>query len=344
MFATGASGMSGLRYGASSQFIRRLQWVTPEGDIWNIRRGEYCFDETGLALPDGRHLSVPGQSGCDLIDFLSGSEGRLGIAAEFDLKLLPLPKECWGVVYFFTDTDTALGFAQRLTEWRQRHAEMLFAAEYYNEDALVLLGPSHNMSQQALPDFPAGARSALYVELRGDDGAALEDALETHLSLFAEVGGDDAYTWAENGPGVRRLRDMRHTLVEALTAAPDTGEEAMKWEADFAAPPGKFTETLHLYEQGLDGCHLHGVIYGHLLQNRMHVALSPQSAEEREASGQLLSSWAKQVVRNGGRLAAEYGIGKKNRPWMDNVMKDEYKADRQAIKAFFDPLGRMGEQ
>ena len=340
IFATGASGMSGLRYGASSRFVHRLQWVTPMGELWDIRRDEYCFNEAGCSLPDGRQLPIVGQSGTDLIDFLAGSEGQLGIATSFDLSLLPILRECWGVVYFFRNRDTALDFAQQLAQWRQGHSELLFAAEYYNQSALALLNASQNTSKQPLPDFPEGALAAIYLELRGDDGATLEQALEAHLAMFAVTGGDDAHTWAENGPGVRRLRDMRHTLVEALTSTP--GEDAMSWEADFAAPPEKFGEMLRTYEQGLENHNLRGMIYGHLLQNRMHVTLSPQSPEEKEAARQLLTAWAAQIIKDGGVVAAEYGIGKLKRPW-DSVLTDEIRAARQAVKAFFDPSGRMGE-
>jgi len=338
MFATGASGMSGLCFGLSSQFVQRLRWVTPQGDIWDIRRGEYCFDEAGCIMPNEQRLSLSGHIGEDLIDFLSGSEGRLGIATELDLLLIPLHKECWGVVYFFTDVKSAMEFAKRLTVWRRANPDLLFAAEYLNSDALALLGSSRSTAQQSLPDFSQDTQAALYVELRGDDDAALEQALEEHLALFTDAGGDDAHTWAENGPGIRRLRDMRHTLVETLSALP--GKGAMKWELDFAAPPERFAETLRTCEHELEKHGLSGIIYGHLLQNRMHVALSPQAVEEREAAEQALSALAARIVREGGRLAAEYGRGKISRPWMDGLTEND-EAAQQAVKAFFDPLGRM---
>ncbi len=339
MFATGASGMSGLRYGSSSQSVQRLRWVTPQGDIWNISRGEYCFDEAGCMMPDGRRLTLRGHNECDLIDFLSGSMGQLGIVAELDLLLLPLHKECWGVVYFFANSEELLQFAQRLAEWRLTYNDLLFAAEYFNSDALALLGSSRSTAQQPLPDFPQDVQAALYVELRGDDGTALEEALEEHLIMFAETGEDDAHTWAENGSGIRRLRDMRHVLVETLTAIP--GKDAMKWEMDFTAPSERFAETLRACEHELEKHGLSGIIYGHLLQNRMHVALSPQTTEEQEAAMQLLFALAERIVRAGGRLAAEYGRGKISRPWMDGLIGNDETA-RQAVKAFFDPLGRMG--
>jgi len=319
--------------------VQRLQWVTPKGELWDICRDECYFNESGCSLPDGRQLPIAGQAGTDLIDFLAGSEGQLGIATSFDLCLLPILKECWGVVYFFRNRDAALDFAQQLAQWRQGHSELLFAAEYYNQEALALLGASQNTSKQPLPNFPEGVQAAIYVELCGDDGATLEQALEAHLAMFAEMGGDDAHTWAENGPGVRRLRNMRHTLVEALTSMP--GEDAMQWEADFAASPEKFGETLCTYEQGLENHNLRGMIYGHLLQNRMHVVLPPQSPEEKEAARQLLTAWATQITTDGGLVAAEYGIGKLEQPW-NSALTDEIREVRQAVKTFFDPFGRMG--
>ena len=85
IFATGTSGLGGCCYGRASSHVEKLTWVTPRGKLWEISRGAYVSRGRTLTLPDGIH--IPCSPKTDLIDFLSGSEGKYGAAASYTLKL-----------------------------------------------------------------------------------------------------------------------------------------------------------------------------------------------------------------------------------------------------------------
>jgi len=346
-YATGASGMGGLRFGRMSRFVEGLSWVTPPGEIWRVGRGEYCFDDTGCMLPDGRRLegSLAGMgAGCDLIDFLCGSEGRLGVAADFRLRLLPEHAQRWGVVFFFPDDGAALAFARRLYGRLESQPEPLFACEYFNHCALGLIaaGGESGDPRAALPAFPKSARAALYAELRGDDAAALESMLMALLELLAGAGGSGEDTWAQNGPGVKKLRKMRHRLAEAIHSRPGAREGGMRLNACFSAAPERFAECLDAYRKGLAQSGLDGALYGHLFENRLHVSLHARGENERESCVELLRGFAGVAERFGGLRAPEYGEGKLPRPWDDTASRRRREERMRALAAFFDPSGLMG--
>lgn len=346
MYATGASGISGIRFGEMSRYVEDLTWVTLAGEIWSVRRGERLFSKKGCALPDGRLLegSLAGaEEGRDLVDFLAGNEGRLGAAAEFRLLLLPEPRDCWGAVFFFREDDAAHAFARALYGWRRAHAELLYAAEYFNERALEFIagGNERGGKASALPGFPKGAKSALYVEIRGDDPEELLRALEAQLGMFMEVGGSDDCTWAENGPGVRKLRDMRHRLVERIGAKPCAPDGGGKLSACFSAAPERFADCLEIYEKGLTESGLPGALYGHLFENVLHMSLAPRDESGREVCIKLLRALARAAEENGGASPDEYGEGRRERPWADSAACKGRAARKKALAAFFGARGLM---
>lgn len=345
MFATGASGMDGLRSGAMSASVLELDWVTPSREIWRIKRGAYIFiNENGCVLPNGQLLATEqagARNGTDLIDFLSGSEGRLGAAAGFGLMLQRERKEHWGILFFFRGNAGAETFICGLAAWRNdpEHADLLFAAEFFNRSALkVIAGGAHRM-QSPLPEFPENARAAVYIELRGDDEASLEEALETLSDLFARSGGTDEDTWSESGRSVDKLRAMRHTLVEAFyahTFDPESGN--LRFDACFHAPGEQSAECLHAYLQASEESGILFILYGHVLEHRMHVAFIPRDATERRASIGLLRGLADKIRLFGGTPAFDYGIGRLERPWLDETMVEQHGA----LARFFDPQGLLG--
>lgn len=354
VYAGGAGGPLGLAYGPAAGHVAAARWVTPAGEVWDIRRGEYRFTETGCPLPGGAPLCCesagPGHPflpapGTDLLDFLAGTEGALGALAELELALLPQPRETWALVCFFEEEQQALAFAGKLQAWRAGPAGgALQAAEFLDGAALALLdsGRGQNPFVKSLPAFPARRGAALCLELAGDDPDALEAALLAVLALFEEAGGDEQDTWAFNdAQGLRRLRDMRHALPEMLGGEWAKNPQFGRIETDYAAPPEQVEQTCKMYREGLAGAGLPGCVYGHILQNTLHVALLPQTPAGAGAAASLAEGWGKWVLAQGGQIAAENGVGKLKRPLACRLLPPGQKKFLQGVKQHFDPQGRM---
>jgi len=358
LFATGARGPAGFRLGQASAYVNALCWVTPRGDIWRFARGEFCFDQYGCALPDGTRFicrtDLPwrvsafglAKSGMDLIDFLAGSEGRLGIAAELEWVLPKPPAARWNVVYFFESEDTALRFADALRELVGTEQAGVWSAEFYDAETLRRLrdARSGNVALGALPPLPARANAAVQVELAGVE-ADVEELLEMHLARFAALDGRDEDTWAESGASAEKLRSLRHAVPEWISdwviSARAERIPAVRVETDFAGAPEWAVDYARMYRAGMEEAGLSGLVYGHVLENRLHTALLPRDGQEAEACEQLVRCWAARVVSDGGLLVGENGAGRVKRALVRAFLSPEALAQRAAVIRHFDPELRM---
>jgi D-lactate dehydrogenase (cytochrome) len=362
-FGCNARGPNSLRWGGVGSHVRRLTWISPAGEIWDIKRGQYCFDAAGCPLPGGGRLSCDtalpaGGSrflhpcpGLDLLDFLAGSEGLAGFAAELTLFLRNLPAAAWGVVYFFDNDRPALDFAESLRQWRVKTpgGEALSTLEYYDRPSLELvrsLAPQTAALRQ-LPPIDPRARAAVQVELEGDDSDALECMLTGQLELFLASGGREEDTWAAASPAeLEKFRLLRHAVPELINTELDRIRrdlpELCKTAADFMVPPelaGTYCETYH---RDMDGEGLRGFVFGHIAEGRLHVNLLPGNREEIRRGRNLLDRWAARVCRDGGLLAAENGIGRLKRDLLCRRLPPERLEQIRSILRALDPRGILG--
>lgn len=362
LFATNAQGMNALRYGGMGAQVQALTWVAPGGDVWRINRREYCFDTEGCPLPGGGRLycptGVPADGvallhpapGLDLIDFLAGSEGLVGLATEVELRLQPAPGESWGVVYFFTDDETAQAFAAALARWHKETPGLLSAAEYYDEAVLGLVadGKDKLAALKTLAPVPNGAKAALYVVLQGDDAGALEQALGDHLTLFEDAGGGEEDNWAAMGEAeMESFNTLRHSVPELVNLQVDAIRleypAFYKMATDFQGPPALAGEYCALYHRGIAESGLQGYVFGHMLDNRLHVNLLARSEAEQEQCRLLMTGWAQRVAADGGLLAGENGFGRLRMPLYDDLVPPRRKAQLKAILQALDPAGLLAQ-
>lgn len=354
MFATGGAGPNALHFGPSSRYVSAVDWVTPGGVGWHIRRGEHQVANGKLTLPDGRELDLTDldrglplrgvHHGMDLIDFLSGTEGRLGVVTSLELTLLPIPKDLWGVVFFFGDNAGAVRFGEELRGWDPDGEIHLTAAEFYDSAALNLLEEHReNPLLTQLPPFPEGVSAALYVELEGADPDKSADALMDLLDLFDQCGGAEDHTWAENGPSaVKKFRDMRHAVPTILNEMVEIyAQDGPRYEADFSGEPGRGGVSLALYQEMEEQFGVKGLIYGHLLENKLRLALMPRTQEEKEHCLQLMEALAERFSKEGGQLAAEYGVGRTKLELVRNFLPPKTAEAFRGLCRTLDPTGMM---
>jgi D-lactate dehydrogenase (cytochrome) len=130
--ATNASGARSFKYGATREYVNRLNVVLADGDFLELRRGDEVSDSEGRILlrtasgkeialklptyerPDVRK-NVSGyfvEPGMDAIDLFIGSEGTLGIITEIELSLLRKPEGFFSGIVFFEREEDLLAFVE----------------------------------------------------------------------------------------------------------------------------------------------------------------------------------------------------------------------------------------
>jgi D-lactate dehydrogenase (cytochrome) len=358
-----ARGPNSLRWGGVGDHVRGLTWISPAGEVWQIDRGQYLFDETGCPLPGGGRLScdtgLPAggsrflhpRPNLDLLDFLAGSEGLAGFAAELSLCLREVPAAVWGVVYFFGNDRPALDFAESLRKWRDRTpgGEVLSAIEYYDRPSLELVRSqaSQNAVLRQLPPVDPRAAAAIQVELEGGDPDGMESVLTGQLELFLESGGKEEDTWAAASPAeLEKFRLLRHAVPELVNMELDRIRrelpELHKIAADFMVPPELAGRYREMYRRDMEEEKLRGLVFGHIAEGRLHVNLLPENGEELRRGRNLLDRWAASVRKDGGLLAAENGIGRLKRRLIHRHLSPERLGQIRSILRALDPRGVFG--
>lgn len=362
MFACNALGMNAYHYGATAKYVMGVRVVLATGEIWELNRGEYVFTADGCPLPNGKYLPldnlVPEHpisrgliafAGTDLIDLLAGSEGMLGVITQLRIKLLPDPREKWGIIFFFQENDRAVTFARLVQEQsRLLGGARIVALELFDRNTLEMISQLKTKATRlkGIPDIEHRVVAAVYVELHANDSGVLEAALLQLSKIFSECGGEEDATWAASGSAeLEKLKLFRHAAPESVNTRIDeirrSDSRITKLGADMSAPLNYLSKTIRMYRDGLDSCRLYGVVFGHIGSNHLHVNIIPEDYKQYLKGLSLLNDWAKTIVDLGGMIAAENGVGKlKKDLYLKHVSAEQLKMARR-IKSFFDPDGLL---
>jgi len=108
-----------------------------------------------------------------------------------------------------------------------------------------------------------------------------------------------------------------------------------------SVPDDHLTAVMQMYREGLESAGLESVIFGHIGNNHVHVNILPRNLSEFEAGKSLYLEWAEKVVKLGGSVSAEHGIGKNKREFLRLMFGDDGIAEMRRIRKLFDPTGLL---
>lgn len=363
--ACNASGAHTFRHGPTRRYVHALEVVLADGSLLHLRRGETQADDDGgfaLVRADGTRVTgrVPrcrqpqtknaagyftGPGG-DLIDLFIGSEATLGVITDVELELIPLPEVTCAVVTFWEDDGQAV--ALTLAARQQRRHLGLEAMEYFDPRALQLLRQRRSEvgAASGVPEcIPANAASAIYLDL-GCSAHHLPTALADLAALVRHCGGNPDLCWTGMDKDEReRLRRFRHALPETVNLRIGQLRQQhpgiTKLGTDMAVPDEHLEHILAFYRAGLARHGLEHVIFGHIGDNHLHVNILPRNPQEYAVGKALYAEFAREVVRLGGSPAAEHGVGRLKTGFLRLLYGDAGVAEMRALKAVFDPDGRL---
>jgi FAD/FMN-containing dehydrogenase len=343
LFATGARGLKPEPFGRQ---VQELLWALPTGETLLARRGEACFGAEGIRIfeksikcpvPDkSRFPGVP-HKGQDLVDFLSGSDGRLGIALNIKVKVFPKPKHSWAIAFFFASEPQALNFAKAAKE---AESGFLKALWIFDQNALSLL--SNNRASLSglkdIPEFPNDSASAALARLEGDDEEGIELAMSELLDRFSESGGAESDTWAAEGIEAENLARLKHLAEEAANMELDKdrlasgGISRLSVENSYVSPAMAFRD---LGERVAQGYRILSVLDG-----RIHARFSPLAKDPEKAA----LEQGMRALAEGGFFASDYGLGKAKRDMALELASSQEKECLMALQKAFDPNSLMSNR
>ncbi len=319
--ACNASGARTLRYGAMRAHVAALRVLLANGEIHELRRPGLEKNTAGYAFAQ------------DPVDWFVGSEGTLGLVLEAELALLPLPPRVVGIGIPFASEAAALAFVVAARESPAVHPRCL---EYFDEQALGIARGAHGDARWA-----AGAGALVYVE--ESSGTDEEPPLEAWLAL-AEAHGclaDDLLVF-DGESQLRAARRIRHAVPASMNERGATFRAAggRKLSTDWAVPYRALASAIAEARRLADAAGIgQAVTYGHAGNGHPHQNFLARDAAERMRIEAVIEDTLRWVLRHGGTVSAEHGIGKLKRKWLPLQATGMQLGAMRALKHELDPLG-----
>ncbi len=313
--ATNAGGTGVLRYGTARALCLGLEVVTAQGEIW-----------------DGLLGLRKDNSGYDLRDLFIGSEGTLGIITGAVLKLFPRQDARATALLAVGTPEQALAVFRAA---REAFGQGLSAAEIFSHGCVDLV-LAHGMGVRA----PFAAAYPWYLLLEASDSAqeaALVARMEALLAAVLECGMIEDAVIAQSAA----QRGDFWALREGISDAQGAAGPAIKHDiaVPLSALPHFLAEAGQAVMAGFPG--LRFVTFGHIGDGNLHYNFSPPAGGDDAdflARQSLLNRCVHDIVlRHGGSISAEHGLGQLRHEEAARTRPDVATALMRQIKRALDP-------
>ncbi|ATE59252.1 FAD-binding oxidoreductase [Thauera sinica] len=317
--STNAGGVQVLRYGNARDLALGLEVVLPDGRVWDGLRA-LRKDNTGYDL---KHLFI-------------GAEGTLGIITAAVLKLFPAPDQsriAWAAV---PDAAAAVALLGRL---REDCGDRITAFEIIGREALELVLRHIPGARPPLPD--SGPWAVLIEAADRLRGGALEDAFDGALADAVAAGVARDVVVAGTLAQARALWSLRDNISEAQRI------EGISIKHDISVPVSRIPAFLEQADAALRAVwpDVRIVAFGHIGDGNLHYNLSKSAAQDNPefiASTPRVNAIVHDlVVRLGGSISAEHGLGQLKRDEIRRYKSAVELDMMMAVKRAFDPRGLM---
>jgi FAD/FMN-containing dehydrogenase len=318
--ACNASGARTFKYGATRRHVRALKVVMASGELVELRRSDLEKNTVGYAFAH------------DPIDWFIGSEGTLGIIAEAELSLVPLPHHVVGLAILFTTEREALNFVIATRESSKLAARCI---EYFDGRAI---GIARNATPAGI--IPEDAAAMVYVEEEISDD--LDSTLVRWMELIETIAADFEPLVFDGEARLREARRMRHSIPTTMNELGNTFRNSggRKISTDWAVPYRRLPEAIETARLLVNKVGIEQpVIYGHAGNGHPHQNFVARDARELATIEEVVEETLKRVLALGGTVAAEHGIGKIKRRWLPLQMNALQISMMTAVKSELDPLG-----
>ena len=350
--ANNSRGICAHHYGPASHHIKRIRVVDVNAEIHSITRGQFVFTQGICPLPGGNKIRVDPanlqpESPNDLMDLYLGSEGMFGVITELTLSLQALPRELWGIVFFFEAPSQAVDFLQAIDQRQEKESDTdIVAIEFMDQTTLECIREYKAVTSRlrAIPDWDTRLAAAVHMEIHGNRTEEVEALSEWLLETAAECDSDPNTTWAFYGEiEIERLRLFRHAAPESVNHLIDKARQVdsriAKLGTDMRLRNGSLSEMLEMYGKDLQARGLKAAIFGHAADKHFHVNILPQDYQQFDEGRALMEDWAKKFSAMGGNLVAEHGVGKIKKNLFRSIpLPDRLKVIR-SLKRQLDPNG-----
>lgn len=306
-----SGGPKAVKYGVTNEYVLNLEVVLPTGEIiW-----------TGANV-------LKNATGYNLTQLITGSEGTLAVITKIVLKLIPHPthnllmlapffsaeKACEAVGAIFRAGITPSGL-----EFMERDA--LIWTQDFLGDTSIHIGENH--------------AAHLLIEVDGFDPDILMNDCTKIMEVLEQFETDEVL-FAESQAQKDALWKLRRSVGEAVKS------NSIYKEEDTVVPRFALPELLQHVKRIGKNYGFKSVCYGHAGDGNLHVNIIKGDLSDDQWNNELpiaIRELFVEVVRMGGTLSGEHGIGLVQKPYMDIAFSETSLNLMRSIKTVFDPKG-----
>lgn len=309
--AENSGGPKALKYGVVKDYVLNVEIVLADGTVmW-----------TGANV-------LKNSTGYNLTQLVVGSEGTLGVITKIVLRLIPLPTEDLSLLVPFRSAEEACAAVAAIF----RGGFTPSALEFMERDAIEW---SMRFTQTSGIRLEDDIKAHLLIELDGNNREQLMTEMEGLLTILGDYNIGEPLL-AEDESQKQRLWALRRKVGEAVKS------HSVYKEEDTVVPRAKLPELLRTVKRIGAEYGFHSVCYGHAGDGNLHVNIirGNMSAEDWEHKlPQGIRALFAEVVRMGGTISGEHGIGLVQKGYMDIAFDEAQLGLMKSIKNVFDPKG-----
>ncbi len=301
-----AGGPRAVKYGVTRDYVLGLEAVLPTGSIVT----------TGTR-------TVKGVVGYDLTRLLVGSEGTLGVFTKITLRLVPAPEGVRTLMAVFPKLEDAARTVSAIINQRIVPSTL----EFMDQATIRVV---ENYLQIGLP---VHSEAVLLIEVDGRE-CLLDSDVQKIEEICTQYGASEveiAHSEAER----EQLWRARRAISPALgQIKPD------KINEDVTVPRTKIPALIRVIQQLAKEYGLTIVSFGHAGDGNIHtnVMLDRKNEDELRRSEKAVEELFRMVLRLGGTLSGEHGIGITKSPFLQWEIGAEGFEAMWRIKKALDPL------
>ena len=301
--ACNAAGPRAIKYGTCRENTLGLTAITGAGET--IRTGS---------------ATTKGVVGLDLTRLLIGSEGILGIITEARLKLSPKPEHINTIRALYNNSNAAIEAVVNVLA----QSALPYALEFIDPGSLNLIRKSSNLK------LDTEAQAMLMIEVDGLN-ETIQSSTQAVLNAANIAGCIDIQT-AANDEQKKELWSARKALSPALRSfAPN------KINEDVVVPVTQLPKLLAELQKLSDKHQIAIFNFGHAGNGNLHVNLLYDASKQADAAKNCLNEVFDLVLKLGGTLSGEHGVGIAKRDYVSQEIDATTLALMQKIKQQFDP-------
>ena len=302
-----AGGLRAVKYGVTRDYVLGLTVVLPTGEILN----------TGVE-------TMKGVAGYDLTRLIVGSEGTLAVVTAITFRLVPKPETKKTMIAFFPDVASSVRTVSSILMEKVLPAIL----EFIDRACLDCV-----RDKMDIP-VPDNANGMLLIEVDGDKNTVEHDGEK--IRRVCKNGGCLKFESASNSREAERLWEARRNVSPSLLAL-----RPHKISEDIVVPRSRMPELFDYLGKLSRRYGLPVPAFGHAGDGNIHVnvMLDKNDPGELENAQALILALFKRLIRMGGTITGEHGIGITKSPYLEMEIPRAGIELMRRIKKAFDPKG-----